>query len=61
MEFVDSLGLHVDSSFEDANRAYPECEHVAIVKEVVQELIDGPHGISPEHDLTGMYNHTMSL
>ena len=43
---------HIDISYEDAKKKFPECLHIAVVQNIA-DSIDGIYGISPQLDFEG--------
>ena len=45
---------HVDTTYDEAMKNFPECLHITVVRNIAEENIDGMHGISPQLDFEGL-------
>ena len=58
-EFIDSLSSHFQTTNEELGSLYSECVHIEAVRVIAEADIDGVFGISPEHDLSGIYKFVL--
>ena len=53
-ELIESICDHVDTTYDEAMKNFPECLHITIVRNTAEENIDGMYGISPQLDFEGL-------